>query len=348
MERQQFTVSIFFTVTTFVTTIENSELLHSLDLVRGCRVNISHRQCDGGMSHQLFEAWHINPGHRRPRAKCVPQVVDTKFKFYLPADRKMATANCHRLVRIQARWKEASPLSRLRPPFKHFRSLCGERNVAPCESSLTFWNEDESGMDIFFPDGIDLIRPHPCLKNYYRNVLKELWRVVEIEPLLVMGKDSHLARSLLEKLHPDRIRFDISLCDGEVHHVPKSRQIPVDSRRTALLKPCDLESLDRRHVYLRDLSSKKFEKRFRTHPIPLMSRGFILGLRPRQELLNELAEVRGFPTRLAHDYFSLFPGLHSHRLSFIREACGSPILNAVVNELKPVNVSSLVDHFCLL
>src|SRR6266542_1158109 len=158
-----------------------------------------------------------------------------------------------------------------------------------------------------------------------------------------MGKDSHLARSLLEKLHPDRIRFDISLCDSEVHHVPKSRQIPVDSRRTALLKPCDLESLDRRHVYIRDLSSKKFEKRFRTHPIPLMSRGFILGLRPRQELLNELGEVWGFLTRLAHDYLSLFPGLHSHRLSLIREACGSPILNAVVNELKPVNGSSLVD-----
>jgi hypothetical protein len=79
-----------------------------------------------------------------------------------------------------------------------------------------------------------------------------------------------------------------------VHHVPKSRQILVDSRRTALLKPCDLESLDRGHVYLRDLYSKKFEKRFRTHPIPLMSRGFILGLRPRQEPLNELGEVRGF------------------------------------------------------
>src|SRR6266511_6205486 len=103
------------------------------------------------------------------------------IKSYLPADRKMATANCHRLVRIQARWKEVSPLSRVRPPFKHFRSLRRERNVAPCESSLPFWNEDESGMDIFFPDGIDLIRSHPCLKNYYRNVLKELGRVVEIE-----------------------------------------------------------------------------------------------------------------------------------------------------------------------
>src|SRR5215510_7624561 len=203
-------------------------------------------------------------------------------------------------------------------------------------------------MDIFFPHGIDLIWPHSRLENHDSDVLKELRRVVEIEPLLVMGKDSHLARSLLEKLHPDRIRFDISLCDGEVHHVPKSRQIPVDSRRTALLKPCDLESLDRRHVYLRDLSSKIFEKRFRTHPIPLVSRGFILGLGPRQELLNELAEVGGFLSRLAHDDLGLFPGFHPHRLSLMREAGGFPVPNTVVNELKPVNVSSLVDHFCLL
>src|SRR5688572_30126134 len=151
-----------------------------------------------------------------------------------------------------------------------------------------------------------------------------------------MGKDPHLARSLLEKLHPDRIRFDIPLCDGEVHHIPKSRQIPVDSRRTALLKPCDLKSLDRRHVYLRDLSSKKFAKRFRTHPIPLMSRGFILGLRPRQELLNELGEVRGFLSHRAHDDLSPFPGFHSYRLGLIREARGSPVLNAVVTELIPV------------
>ena len=142
------------------------------------------------------------------------QVVETKFKSYLPADCEMATGNGHRLVRVQAGWKEASPLSFLRPPFKHFRGLRCERNVAPCESSLPLGNENESGMDIFFPYGIDLIWPHPRLENYYRDVLKELRRVVEIEPLLVMGKDSHLARPLLEKLHPDRIRFDISLCDS--------------------------------------------------------------------------------------------------------------------------------------
>src|SRR5262249_24534884 len=92
---------------------------------------------------------------------------------------------------LQARWKEASPLSLLRPPFKHFRGLRCERNVAPCESSLPPGNEDESGMDIFFPDVIDLIWPHTRLEYHYRDVLKELRRVVEIEPLLVMGKDSH-------------------------------------------------------------------------------------------------------------------------------------------------------------
>src|SRR5262245_18226705 len=149
----------------------------------------------------------------------------------------MATTNCHGLVRVQARWEDVRPLSLLRPPFKHFRSLRRERNVAPCESSLHFGNDDESWMDIFLPDAIDLIRPHPCLKHHYRHVFKRLRSVVVKELLLVMRKDSHLAGSLLEKLHSDRIRFDIFLPDGEVHHEPKSRQIPVDSRRTALLQP---------------------------------------------------------------------------------------------------------------
>ena len=56
----------FFTVTTFVTTIENSELLHSLDLVRRCRVNVSHRERDGRMPHQFLESRQIDSGHRGP------------------------------------------------------------------------------------------------------------------------------------------------------------------------------------------------------------------------------------------------------------------------------------------
>src|SRR5262245_63939510 len=102
----------------------------------------------------------------------------------------MATTNCHGLVRVQARWEDVRPLSLLRPPFKHFRSLRRERNVAPCESSLPFGNKDESWMDIFFPDGIDLIQPHPSLKHHYRDVFKGLSSVVQKEFLLVIRKAS--------------------------------------------------------------------------------------------------------------------------------------------------------------
>jgi hypothetical protein len=85
----------------------------------------------------------------------------------------MAPADCHWLVRILARWKEACPLSFLRPPFKRFRCFFRERNGAPREASLSLGNENETWMDIFFPDGIDLVRTHTCLEYHYRDVFEE-------------------------------------------------------------------------------------------------------------------------------------------------------------------------------
>jgi hypothetical protein len=77
-------------------------------------------------------------------SESVSQVAKSKLETCLTADCEVAPANRHWLVRVLARWKEAGPLSFLRPPFKHFRDLFCKRNGPPRITSLPFGNETEA------------------------------------------------------------------------------------------------------------------------------------------------------------------------------------------------------------